>query len=104
MSLMEAALLPLSFGSGCSCLEGFSVAVAVAVALVVAVRRFALAKANEDPEGGAQGCAPFFIGAWMSRMKNPRVCTARAGLFKEKHFSLVTFLLLLMTKESNPPL
>ncbi|ALN61965.1 hypothetical protein GLA29479_1081 [Lysobacter antibioticus] len=38
-------------------------------------------------------------------MKNPCVGIERAGLrFKEKHFSLVTFLLLLMTKESNPPL
>ena len=78
---MQAALLPLSLGSGCSCLEGFSVAVAgaVAVALVVAVRRLALAKAIEDPEGGAQGCAPFFIGTGMSRMKNPRVGIERAG-------------------------
>ncbi|WP_223619137.1 hypothetical protein [Lysobacter sp. ESA13C] len=63
----------------CRCLEDFAV--------VVAVRRLALAKATEDPEGGAQGCAPFFIGTRMSRMKNPRVGTARAGLwFKAKAF------------------
>ncbi|WP_144436546.1 hypothetical protein [Lysobacter antibioticus] len=66
----------------------FAIAIAIAIVLVlvlalalaVAVRRLALAKAVEDPEGGAQGCAPFFIGTGMSRMKNPRVCIARAGL------------------------
>ncbi|ALN79781.1 hypothetical protein LA76x_1625 [Lysobacter antibioticus] len=47
--------------------------------LAVAVRRFALAKAEVDPEGGPQGCGPFFIGTGMSRMKNPCVCIARAG-------------------------
>jgi hypothetical protein len=57
-----------------------AVAVAVAMAVAVAVRSLALAKAKEDPKGGAQGCAPFFIGTGMSRMKNPRGCTARAGL------------------------
>ncbi|ALN65862.1 hypothetical protein GLA29479_5036 [Lysobacter antibioticus] len=66
-----------------------AVAVAVAVAVVLllllllpalAVRRFALAKAIEDPEGGPHGGGPFFIGTGMSRMKNPRGCTARAGL------------------------
>jgi hypothetical protein len=41
---------------------------AVAVAVAVAVRSLALAKATEDPEGGPQGCGPFFIGAGMSRM------------------------------------
>ncbi|WP_144436267.1 hypothetical protein [Lysobacter antibioticus] len=46
----------------------------------VAVRRFALAKATEDPEGGTQGCVPFFIGTGMSGMKNPRGGNARAGL------------------------
>ena len=55
-------------------------AVAIAVAVAVAVRRLALAKVTEDPEGGAQGCAPFFIGTGMSRMKNPRGCIVRAGL------------------------
>ncbi|WP_187308490.1 hypothetical protein [Lysobacter antibioticus] len=50
------------------------------VAVAVAVRSRALAKAIEDPEGGAQGCAPFFIGTGMSRMKNPGGSTARAGL------------------------
>ncbi|ALN79193.1 hypothetical protein LA76x_1033 [Lysobacter antibioticus] len=45
----------------------------------MAVRRLALATAKEDPEGGAQGCAPFFIGTGMSRMKNLRGGTARAG-------------------------
>jgi len=34
----------------------------------------------EDPEGGAQGCAPFFIGTGMSRMKNPGEGIGRAGL------------------------
>src|SRR5688500_14231331 len=38
-----------------------------------AVRRLALAKAEEDPEGGLHGCRPFFIGTGMSRMKNPCV-------------------------------
>ncbi|ALN65717.1 hypothetical protein GLA29479_4891 [Lysobacter antibioticus] len=52
---------------------------AVAVAVAVAVRSFALAKAEEDPEGGAQGRAPFFIGTGMSRMKNPCVGIVRAG-------------------------
>ena len=52
---------------------------APAVAVVVAVRSLALAKAIEDPEGGAQGCAPFFIGTGMSRMKKPCVGIARAG-------------------------
>ncbi|WP_223619311.1 hypothetical protein [Lysobacter sp. ESA13C] len=46
----------------------------------VAVRHLILAKAIEDPEGGAQGCAPFFIGTGMSRMKNSCGGTARAGL------------------------
>ncbi|WP_235186173.1 hypothetical protein, partial [Lysobacter antibioticus] len=45
--------------------------VAFAFAFAVAVRRFALAKAMEDPEGGTHGCGPFFIGTGMSRMKNP---------------------------------
>ncbi|WP_235186337.1 hypothetical protein, partial [Lysobacter antibioticus] len=41
----------------------FALALALAVvAAAVAVRSRALAKAMEDPEGGAQGCAPFFIG------------------------------------------
>ncbi|WP_144436579.1 hypothetical protein [Lysobacter antibioticus] len=53
---------------------------AKAVAVAIAVRRPALAKAMEGPEGGAQGCAPLFIGTGMSRMKKPCVCTARAGL------------------------
>ncbi|ALN64229.1 hypothetical protein GLA29479_3375 [Lysobacter antibioticus] len=51
-----------------------------AVAVAVAVRSLVLAKAIEDPEGGAHGCAPFFIGTGMSRMKNPCGRTARAGL------------------------
>ncbi|WP_148649792.1 hypothetical protein [Lysobacter antibioticus] len=51
----------------------------IALALAVVVRRLALAKAKEDPEGGAQGRAPFFIGTRMSRMKNPCVGIARAG-------------------------
>jgi len=56
-----------------------TVAFAFALALAVAVRRFALAKAIEDPEGGPHGCGPFFIGTGMSRMKNPCGGTARAG-------------------------
>ncbi|WP_223618833.1 hypothetical protein [Lysobacter sp. ESA13C] len=52
----------------------------VAVAVAVAVRSLALAKAIEDPKGGAQGRAPFFIGTGMSRMKKPCVCIDRAGL------------------------
>ncbi|MGJ7903487.1 hypothetical protein [Lysobacter sp. 1R34A] len=55
--------------------------------LDLAVRRIALAKATEDPKGGAQGCAPFFIGTGMSRMKNPCVCTARAACdLKQSNF------------------
>ncbi|WP_223620311.1 hypothetical protein [Lysobacter sp. ESA13C] len=50
------------------------------MALAVAVRRLALTKAKEDPEGGPHGCGPFFIGTRMSRMKNPCVCIERAGL------------------------
>ncbi|MGO1003757.1 hypothetical protein [Lysobacter sp. CA196] len=57
-----------------------AVAVAVALALALAVRRFALAKALEDPEGGPHGCGPFFIGTRMSRMKNPCAGIERAGL------------------------
>ena len=53
---------------------------AAAPAIAVAVRRLALAKAIEDPEGGPHGCGPFFIGTRMSRMKKPRVGIARAGL------------------------
>ena len=63
-----APLLPKS--SYDRCRRGFA----------VAVRSFALAKAIEDPEGGAQGCAPFFIGTRMSRMKKPCVGIERAGL------------------------
>ncbi|MGN7920199.1 hypothetical protein [Lysobacter sp. ESA13C] len=48
-------------------------------AVAFVVRRFALAKDIEDPEGGAQGCAPFFIGTGMSRMKKPCVGIERAG-------------------------
>jgi len=57
----------------------FAFGVAVAFAVAVAVRRFALAKDEEDPEGGPHGCGPFFIGTGMSRMKKPCVCTERAG-------------------------
>ncbi|MGO1003894.1 hypothetical protein [Lysobacter sp. CA196] len=56
-----------------------AVAVVVAVAVAVAVRRMALAKAGGDPEGGPQGCGPFFIGTGMSRMKNACVGIDRAG-------------------------
>ena len=56
-----------------------AVATDVAVAVAIVVRRSVLATAIEDPEGGAQGCAPFFIGTGMSRMKNPCGGTARAG-------------------------
>ncbi|MGO0999566.1 hypothetical protein [Lysobacter sp. CA196] len=75
VSLMEAAELPLSLGFGCRAEQ-----CRCRIDVVVAVRRFDLAKAIEDPEGGAQGCAPFFIGTGMSRMKNPCVGIARAGL------------------------
>ncbi|WP_223620348.1 hypothetical protein [Lysobacter sp. ESA13C] len=57
-----------------------AVALALALALALAVRSLRLAKAMEDPEGGLHGCRPFFIGTWMSRMKNPCVGIARAGL------------------------
>ncbi|MGO1001670.1 hypothetical protein [Lysobacter sp. CA196] len=71
-------------------------AVASAVAVAAAVRRRALAKATEDPEGGPHGCGPFFIGTGMSRMKKPCVGIDRAGLlFKEKQLLWFTFLLLL---------
>jgi hypothetical protein len=56
--------------------------------LVLAVRSLALAKAIEDPEGGVQGCAPFFIGTGMSRMKkitasasNARALDSKRALF-----------------------
>ncbi|WP_408950397.1 hypothetical protein [Lysobacter sp. Hz 25] len=61
-------------------IPSWAMVLALALALAVAVRRLALAKAIEDPEGGPQGCGPFFIGTGMSRMKNPCGAIERAGL------------------------
>ncbi|WP_187308411.1 hypothetical protein [Lysobacter antibioticus] len=79
-AIADAMSLALALALALAVVLVLALAPAVAVAMAVAVRHRALAKAIEDPEGGAQGCAPFFIGTGMSRMKNPRVGTERAGL------------------------